>query len=60
MFVYVVMWSMSYEGGELLGVFSDYVKARQFVVDQKDENLVIRKVELDRIYGGFGYCGEEV
>jgi hypothetical protein len=60
MFVYVVSWEMAYESGELCGVFSNYVKARQFVLDQKDENLVIRKVELDRIYDGFGEVGEEV
>ena len=59
MFVYAVIWSMEYEGQELLGVFSDYVKAREFEISQKDANVSIVKVELDKIYQ-FGECGEEV
>ena len=58
--VYAVIWSMAYEGENLMGIFSDYVKARQYMLDQKDENLSIRKIELDRIYDGFLEVGEEV
>jgi hypothetical protein len=50
---------MEYEGEQLLGIFSDYVKARQYMLDQKDENVSIRKVELNAIYK-FGECGEEI
>ena len=58
--VYAVIWSMAYEGENLMGIFSDYVKARQYMLDQKDENLSIRKVELDRNYDGFLEVGEEI
>ena len=58
--VFAVIWSMAYEGENLMGIFSDYVKARQYMLDQKDENLSIRKIELDRIYDGFLEVGEEV
>ena len=58
--VFAVIWSMQYEGENLMGIFSDYVKARQYMLDQKDENLSIRKIELDRIYDGFLEVGEEV
>ena len=57
--VFAVIWFMEYEGEQLLGIFSDYVKARQYMLDQKDENVSIRKVELDEIYQ-FGACGEEI
>lgn len=57
--VFAVIWSMEYEGECLLGIFSDYVKARQYVLDQKDENVSIRKVVLNEIYQ-FGECGEEI
>lgn len=63
MFVYVVSLEIAYENSILLGVFSDYVKARQFMLvkseDASDDDYVIRKVELDRIYR-FGDVGEEV
>jgi len=58
--VYVVLWSVPYEGENLMGVFSDYVKARRYVLDQKDENLEIRKVELNKVYEGMFNVGEEV
>ena len=58
--VFAVIWSMAYEGENLMGIFSDYVKARQYMLDQKDENLSIRKIELDRIYDGLLEVGEEV
>ena len=58
--VYVVLWSVAYEGENLMGVFSDYVKARRYVLDQKDENLEIRKVELNKVYEGMFNVGEEV
>lgn len=57
--VFAVIWWMEYEGESMLGVFSSYVKAREFQLSQKDENVYIRKVELDRNYGG-GSCGEEI
>ncbi len=57
--VFAVIWFMEYEGEQLLGIFSDYVKARQYMLDQKDENVSIRKVVLDEIYQ-FGACGEEI
>jgi hypothetical protein len=57
--VFAVIWFMEYEGEQLLGIFSDYVKARQYMLDQKDANVSIRKVELDEIYQ-FGACGEEI
>jgi hypothetical protein len=57
--VFVVYWFMEYEGESMLGVFSDYVKAREFQLSQKDDNVYIRKVELDHNYGG-GSCGEEI
>ena len=58
--VYVVLWSVPYEGENLMGVFSDYVKARRYVLDQKDENLEIRKVELNKVYEDMFVVGEEV
>ncbi len=57
--VFAVIWSMDYEGEVLMGIFSDYVKARQYMLDQKDANVSIRKVELDAIYK-FDECGEEI
>ncbi len=57
--VFAVIWFMEYEGEQLLGIFSDYVKARQYMLDQKDENVSIRKVVLNEIYQ-FGACGEEI
>ena len=59
MFVYVVSYCAAYEGEQLLGVFSDYVKARDYVLSLKDSNVHIRKVQLDEIYN-FGECGEEI
>jgi hypothetical protein len=66
MFVYVVIWTAAYEGSELLGVFSDYAKAREFEVnyrsryavsDCESEWVEVRKVELDKVYA-FGHAGE--
>lgn len=67
-FVYVVLYGIQYEGMELLAVFSDYVKAREFEVSYKAKYAVggdcewieIRKVELNRIYDQFGGVGEEM
>ncbi len=53
--VFVVYWFMEYEGENLLAVFSDYVKAREYQLSQNDENVYIRKVELDS-----GNSGEEI
>lgn len=58
--VYVVLWSAPYEGENLMGVFSDYVKARRYMLDQKDENLEIRKLELNKVYEDMFSVGEEV
>lgn len=57
--VFAVIWSEAYEGEVLMGIFSSYVKARQYMLDQKDANVSIRKVELDAIYK-FCECGEEI
>lgn len=70
MYVYVVSYGIAYEGEQLIGVFSDYVKARQYQLDYSSrfgvsiegdgEWIVIRKVELDRAYNGLESVGEEV
>lgn len=65
-YIYVVSIDIAYEGSELMGVFSDYVKAREFMLAksqgswQSGEDYVIRKVELDRIDYRCGDVGEEV
>jgi hypothetical protein len=66
MSVYVVSLDIAYEGSTLLGVFSDYVKARQHMLSlcvgaSADDDYVIRKVELDKVYSDFyGEIGEKV
>lgn len=57
--VFAVIWWMEYEGEVLMGIFSDYVKARKFMLEDGNDNLSIRKVVLDEIYK-FGACGEEI
>jgi hypothetical protein len=57
--VFAVIWSIAYEGEQLMGIFSDYVKAREYVLSLKDSDVYIRKVQLDEIYQ-FGECGEEI
>jgi hypothetical protein len=57
--VFAVIWSIAYEGEQLMGIFSDYVKAREYVLSLKDSDVYIRKVELNEIYQ-FGQCGEEI
>lgn len=57
--VFAVIWCMQYEGESLLGIFSDYVKARDYVLSLKDSHIYIRKFQLDEIYQ-FGQCGEEI
>lgn len=66
-YVYVVMWGVAYEGDKLLGVFSDYVKARDFEVNWRGRHAVdndeyewveVRKVELNKVYSGFDNVGE--
>jgi hypothetical protein len=57
--VFAVIWFMEYEGEVLMGIFSDYVKARKFMLEDGNDNLHIRKVVLDEIYQ-FGACGEEI
>ena len=57
--VFAVIWSIAYEGEQLMGIFSSYVKAREYVLSLKDSDVYIRKVQLDEIYQ-FGECGEEI
>jgi hypothetical protein len=57
--VFAVIWSIAYEGEQLMGIFSNYVKAREYVLSLKDSDVYIRKVQLDEIYQ-FGQCGEEI
>lgn len=68
-YVYVVLWGVAYEGNQLLGVFSDYVKAREFEVNWRARHAVgndefewvdVRKVELNKIYSGFDNVGEQL
>lgn len=56
--VFAVILEIAYEGESLLGIFSDYVKAREYQLSQGDD-VYIRKVVLDEIYK-FGACGEEI
>lgn len=66
--VYCVFYQESYEVNELIGVFSDYAKARAFELDYiakekvsgKYDWTIIRKVELDKADYQFGEIGEEV
>ena len=63
MFVYLVISGVPYEGEDLIGVFSDYVKAREHELKFVDNYgyTEIRKVEVDKIYDNvFGGIGEEV
>jgi uncharacterized protein YjbK len=72
MFVYAVIYGVNYEGSNLVGIFSDYVKARDFELEFERKHNVgaikdydwceIRKVELDKVYGGFAMfdIGEEL
>ena len=68
-YVYVVLWGVAYEGNQLLGVFSDYVKARDFEVNWRGRHAVgndeyewveVRKVELNKIYSSFDNVGEQL
>ena len=66
--VYMVIHEVAYEGSSVVGIFSDYVKARSFQVDydakeieSKYEGTVIHKVEVDKVYDrAFFGIGEEV
>ena len=67
--VYVVTFSIAYEGDNLVGIFSDYVKAREFElaflqkhsIDGDGEWTDIHKVEVNKIYDNvFGGIGEKV
>ena len=68
MFVYVVSYCAAYEGEQLLGVFSDYVKAREFevwyqsklAIGGDSEWIEVRKVELDKVYSDMFNVGEEL
>ncbi len=57
--VFAVIWFTEYEGEVLMGIFSDYVKARKFMLEDGNDNLYIRKVVMNEIYM-FGACGEEI
>ncbi|NDB59296.1 hypothetical protein EB001_12735 [bacterium] len=67
-YVYVVSYCASYEGEQLLGVFSDYVKAREFevnykaryVIGESNEWIEVRKVELNKVYEDMFAVGEEM
>jgi len=48
--VFAVILSIAYEGESLMGIFSDYVKAREYVLSLKDSDVYIRKVQLNEIY----------
>ena len=68
--VYLVYYMEAYEVNEVIGVFGDYVKAREFELDYCNKNgikedsygwCVIRKVEVDKVYDDvFAGIGEEV
>jgi hypothetical protein len=63
MFVYLVVKGVAYEGEDVIGVFSDYVKARECELKYADEYgyTEIRKVEVDKVYDDvFGGIGERV
>ena len=64
MFVYLVIYGIPYEGDQVVGVFSDYVKAREFELSYDCSDIggtEIRKVELDKVYDDvFQGIGEEV
>ena len=63
MFVYIVLSGVQYEHEDVVGVFSDYVKARECELKYVDEYgyTLIRKVEVDKIYDDvFGGIGEAV
>lgn len=63
MFVYLVIQGVPYEGEDVVGVFSDYVKAREYELKYVDEfgYTEIRKVEVDKTYDVvFGGIGEKV
>lgn len=66
--VFLVYHSEPYEFNEVVGVFSDYVKAREFELAYAYKHKVtgqwsdtsIRKVEVNKDYDGFFGIGEEV
>ena len=68
--VYLVIYGINYEGENVVGVFSDYVKAREFELDFIRKNNIgeikdydwsmIRKVEVDKIYDDIFGVGVEV
>ena len=63
MFVYLVISGVPYEGEDVIGVFSGYVKAREHQLKFVDlfGYTMIRKVQVDKIYDNvFDGIGEEV
>lgn len=67
--VFLVYYMEAYEVNEVLGVFDNYVKAREFELEcckkynVKDDGVgwcEIKKVEMNKIYDGFGNIGVEV
>ena len=63
MFVYLVVVGIPYEGEQVVGVFSDVVKARLFELKHVSDYgyTQVRKVEVDKEYADvFQGIGEEV
>lgn len=65
--VYLVYHGVQYEFNDVIGVFSDYVKAREHELAYLKDNAMmdyewteIRKVEVDKKYSRCGDIGEEV
>lgn len=68
--VYLVIYGINYEGSNVVGVFSDYVKAREFEIDFIRKHNVggikdydwseVRKVEVNKDYEDFFEIGEAV
>ena len=69
--VYLVYHHINYESDRVLGVFSNYVKAREYELEYLKDNAMlegsdwteIRKVEVNKIYSYaslFDGIGEEV
>ena len=63
MFVYLVISGIAYEGENVVGVFSDYVQARECELKHISDYgyTMIRKVEVNKVYDDvFQGIGEEV
>jgi hypothetical protein len=68
--VFSVIWGTSYEGTQLLGLFSDLEKAKSFQESYYSRNAIaknsdsewveVRRVEIDKVYSDFDEVGEEM